>query len=124
MQEFTGNKAKIKLEEVHLKRALGKKVGHGHIDLFSFISLCHISFDCHWLRIAWIEIGIQHCIHVTCARMTFIRALEYFCHVLRSSLLTDPQQIYTNFFGHENKPGHILILCQVMTNKKYQSFVN
>ncbi len=29
-----------------------------------------------------------------------------------------------SFIGRETKPGCILVLCQVTTNKKYLSFVN
>ena len=44
--------------------------------------------------------------------------------VLCSSLLTETLWIYRNFIGRETKPDHIQIFRQVMTNKKYQSFVN
>ena len=51
-------------------------------------------------------------------------ALWYSCHVFCSSFLTETQWIYRNFIGRETKPGCILILRQVITNKKYQWCVN
>ena len=35
-------------------------------------------------------------------------------------LLTETQWIHINFIGQETKPGHILIMRQIMTNRKYQ----
>ncbi len=63
-------------------------------------------------------------ISLECLGRQHLLSLRYSCHVLQSSLLTDPWRIYRNFIGQETKPGHISILRQVMTNKKYQSFVN
>ena len=50
--------------------------------------------------------------------------VSYIMYITHSLLLTDLQQIYRNFIGQETKPGHIAILRQVMTNKKYHLFVN
>ncbi len=47
------------------------------------------------------------------------------CYILQSSFLSETQWIYRNFIGWElTKPGHISIMRQVMTNKKYQSWTS